>query len=165
MFRTTATVVQYQVSYLEKIIPKIRRAITTENIFFGLVILVVEENGALSEADGYYYCILKFWQITRRKYLVKTWIRRPIFFGGWGHELCETNRIMRFYRGSHRRIVRSDARQVTHTHTCYLYVHKCVEEKSAESQQDRIKSAALNIYRTRRIELAALKISGSSSPK
>ena len=60
MFRTTATVVQYQVSYLEKIIPKIRRAITTENIFFGLVILVVEENGALSEADGYYYCILKF---------------------------------------------------------------------------------------------------------
>ena len=37
-----------------EITPKIRRTITTENSFSELVILVVKENGAVSEADGYY---------------------------------------------------------------------------------------------------------------
>ena len=41
-----------QYLYLKKIIPTIRRTITTETIFFPeLVILVVNETGALSEAD------------------------------------------------------------------------------------------------------------------
>ena len=43
-----------QYLYLKKITPKIHRTITTENSFSELVILVVKENGAVSEADGYY---------------------------------------------------------------------------------------------------------------
>ena len=46
---TTTAVVQY----LKEIIPKIRRTKTTERTFSELVILVVEENGALSGGDGY----------------------------------------------------------------------------------------------------------------
>ena len=47
----------------------------------------------------------------------------------------------RFYRGLHRKLTRSDARQVVRTYTCTN-----ASQKRAESQEDRIEPAAVNMY-------------------
>ena len=56
-----------------------------------------------------------------------------------GHDLREATR-MRFYRALHQRIARSDAREAVCTCTCIN-----VSKKSAESQEDGIEPAAVNI--------------------
>ena len=72
---------------------------------------------------------------------MKTWIRRPCI-NILENELGEaTSTRMRFYQGLHRRIARSNARQVVRTYTCIN-----VSQKSAESHEDRTEAAALNTH-------------------